>query len=257
MKLPWGRRKNTGVIFENTGHCWCCDRDTRFVLQNVPPDTPEWQIYRRFYRCASCGSVPRERALMYCVEKFFPGWRGSVVHECSPSQRGASVKLRQQAKGYIPSQYYRDIKPGEWHKEARCENIESMTFEDESIDLHITQDVLEHVFHPARAFKEIARTLRPGGMHIFTAPLFNKDNPTEFCAKLDDEGDVVHLREPVYHGNPISEKGSLLTVRWGYDICDFIFKHSGLFTKIVYIDAPEFGIRADFIEVLITAKPRD
>ncbi len=243
-------------MFENPGYCWCCDKKTKFaVLRDECLNAKNWQIYRNHYKCVSCGSIPRERALMYCVEKFFPGWRDSVIHESSPSQRGASVKLKQQARGYIPTQYYQDISPGAWHKEARCENLECMTFEDGSVDLHITQDVLEHIFHPEMAFKEIARTLRPGGMHIFTVPLFNKGAPTEICAKLDDYGNIVHLREPEYHGNPISDKGSLLTVRWGYDICDFIFKHSGLFTKIAYIDALEYGIRAEFIEVLITAKP--
>ena len=46
---------------------------------------------------------------------------------------------------------------------VRCENLEELTFPDESIDLHISQDVMEHVFQPKRAFAEIARTLRPGG----------------------------------------------------------------------------------------------
>jgi 2-polyprenyl-3-methyl-5-hydroxy-6-metoxy-1,4-benzoquinol methylase len=36
----------------------------------------------------------------------------------------------------------------------------------------ITQDVMEHVFDPHHAFKEIARTLKPGGLHIFTTPIY-------------------------------------------------------------------------------------
>lgn len=48
----------------------------------------------------------------------------------------------------------------------RCENLKQLTFVDETIDLHITQDVLEHVLRLGRAFAEIARTLKPGGAHI-------------------------------------------------------------------------------------------
>lgn len=241
------RKRSNKTIFENSGFCPCCNRNTTFKA------TDDW--FRDHYKCSSCGSIPRERALMFCLEKFRPDWRECTIHESSPVQRGASVRLSKEAKEYIPSQYYPDKEPGTWFKGARCENLESMTFEDSSIDLHVTQDVMEHIFRPDKAFREIARTLRPGGMHICTVPLVNKDRPTEICARLDGEGNVVHLREPEYHGNPVSDKGSLVTRRWGYDICDYIFQSSGLYTKIVYIDALEYGIRAEYIEVLVTIKP--
>ena len=137
----------------------------------------------------------------------------------------------------------------------RCENLEKMSFADSSIDLHVTQDVLEHIFDPAATFKEVARTLRPGGMHICTVPLVNKERPTEVCAKLKPDGTIEHLREPEYHGNPVSDQGSLVTHLWGYDICEFIFRSSGLFTEMVYLDILEHGIRAEYIEVLVTRKP--
>jgi len=138
----------------------------------------------------------------------------------------------------------------------RCENLEHLSFGDERFDLHLTQDVFEHLFDPATAFHEIARTLRPGGAHLFTTPLVRKNEPTRFCASLAPDGTVVHLVEPPeYHGNPISPEGSLVTVNWGYDITDYIFKVCGLFTKLVFIDNIELGIRAEYIEVLLTYKP--
>jgi SAM-dependent methyltransferase len=137
----------------------------------------------------------------------------------------------------------------------RCENLEHLSFDDESVDLHLTQDVFEHLFDPATAFREIARTLRPGGAHVFTTPLVRKNEPTEFCASLAPDGTVIHLTEPVeYHANPLSSEGSLVTVNWGYDITNFIFETSGLFTEIVFLDILEHGIRAEYIEVLITRK---
>jgi len=46
----------------------------------------------------------------------------------------------------------------------------------------------------------------------------------------------------------------LVTVNWGYDITNFIFETSGLFTEIVFLDILDCGIRAEYIEVLITRK---
>jgi SAM-dependent methyltransferase len=192
---------------------------------------------------------------MHVIETHFPHWQGLTIHESSPGSRGASKRLSEQCAGYVPSQFFTDQAPGSIVGKMRCENLESLTFADESIDLHVTQDVLEHVFHPSKVFKEIARTLRPGGAHIFTVPIVNKYRPSKPRARMANDGQISHLEPPVYHGNPISETGSLVTVDWGFDICQHIFQSSGLFTHVVHIDDISKGIRAELIEVLITIKP--
>jgi SAM-dependent methyltransferase len=194
---------------------------------------------------------------MFCIERFFPQWRNLSIHESSPVLgRGANRRLSKEAPAYVPSHYYAGVAPGKIVNGIRCENLEHLSFGDESFDLHITQDVFEHLFNPAAASREIARTLRPGGAHVFTTPLVRKNEPTRFCASLAPDGTVVHLVEPPeYHGNPISSEGSLVTVHWGYDIADYIFKACGLFTQLVFIDNIELGIRAEYIEVLLTYKP--
>ena len=192
---------------------------------------------------------------MYCIEKFFPQWRNLLIHESSPLLgRGANRRLANEAPAYVTSQYYAGEPPGTIVNGVRCENLEHLTFDNETLDLHITQDVFEHLFDPAAAFREIARTLRLGGAHVFTTPLVRKNQPTRFCASLGSDGTVIHLTEPEYHRNPISSEGSLVTVNWGYDITNFVFETSGLFTEIVFLDILDCGIRADYIEVLITRK---
>ena len=234
-------------VFENYGYCFCCASTVKFVAYG------SW--WRDQYLCTKCGSIPRERALMYCVDTFFPAWRNLTIHESSPSNRGASLRLGRECSKYIASQYYPNILTGETHNGYRCEDLESLSFAEDSVDLHVTQDVFEHLFNPAKAFREIARTLKPGGAHIFTVPIVNKNKPTEICARLKADGTIEHLQEPEYHGNPVSEEGSLVTRWWGYDICDFIHKSSGLFTKVVLLDGLDLGIRAEYIDVLITEKP--
>lgn len=235
------------TILENFGYCPTCASEVVFVANNP------W--LRDHYRCSKCGSIPRERALMQTIDSYYPNWRELIVHESSPGGTGASARLGRECKNYIRSQFFPKSKIGSVINGFRCENLEELTFEDESIDLHITQDVFEHIFHPSRAFREIARTLRPGGAHIFTVPLVNKHRPSKLRARINDSGEIVHLEAPQYHCNPISQDGSLVTVDWGFDICRHIFDSCGLFTHLVHIDDLSKGIRAEYIEVLITFKP--
>ena len=79
---------------------------------------------------------------MYCIEKFFPQWRDLTIHESSPvSGRGASRRLKNEAPGYVPSHYYPNVAAGEIVNGIRCEDLENLSFDDESFDLHLIQDV--------------------------------------------------------------------------------------------------------------------
>lgn len=137
----------------------------------------------------------------------------------------------------------------------RNENLESMSFEDASFDLVVTQDVLEHVYEPAKVFQEIARTLRPGGAHIFGVPIINKHRASQVWALKGQDGEPKFMHEPEYHGNPIDRRGSPVTMHWGFDIVQFIQDACGLQTTIEYVDDLQFGIRGEYIEVLVTKKP--
>ena len=233
-------------MFKSAGHCPTCDRDVDFIARDP------W--LRDHFVCSNCGSIPRERALMVTVDSYFPDWRNAVIHESSPGNRGASVRLANECPHYIPSHFFPDRPVGSLVGTFRCENLGALTFDDESIDIHVTQDVMEHIFHPSTVFREIARTLRPGGMHIFTVPLVNKGAPSMPRARMEGEK-IIHLEPESYHDNPVGDGRSLVTVDWGFDICRHIFESSGLFTHLVHIDDLTRGIRAEYIEVLVTVKP--
>ena len=70
---------------------------------------------------------------------------------------------------------------------------------DNSFDVVITSDVLEHVRRPYDGFTEVRRVLRPGGVHIFSIPItFPMRKRTR--ARVDTSGeDDVFLIEPRYH----------------------------------------------------------
>lgn len=181
-------------------------------------------------------------------------WRNKVIHETSPGGRGASLRLARECGQYIPSHYFKDVAGGEYKDGIRCENLEALSFAEESIDIHVSQDVIEHIFFPEKAFAELARTLKPGGAHIFTVPIVNKYAPTRQRAVMSDDGEITYLEDTHYHGNPIDASGSQVTFDWGYDICQKIFAAFGLFTHVFHIDDLRNGIWAEYIDVLVTVK---
>jgi len=128
-----------------------------------------------------------------------------------------------------------------------------MTFDDEYFDIFITQDVFEHVMAPDRAFNEIARVLRSGGMHVFTLPWYPVNKDTVQRVRMDN-GEVVHLLEPVYHGNPVSDEGSIVTYDWGLDLVDFIYRHSKMTTMVYLLQDRTLGLEAEFLHVFISFK---
>jgi len=193
---------------------------------------------------------------MHVIETKYPNWKELAIHESSPENRGASLKLSRNCKNYIASQYYNNAAKGEIIDTFRNENLEEQTFANDTFDIVITQDVMEHVLNPDKAFSEIARTLKPGGAHIFTVPLVNKHKPTQQWAKLNEEKEFEFIFEPEYHGNPIDPEGSPVTMHWGFDIINFIKEHSNLDTEIIHLDDLTLGIRAEFIEVLVSSKSK-
>jgi SAM-dependent methyltransferase len=186
---------------------------------------------------------------------YYPNYRDLVIHETSPGGRGASKKFKKECAQYTASHYYPNFPLGAIHSSGyRCENLECLTFPDNTFDIFISQDVMEHVFDPGKAFKEIARVLKPGGAHIFTVPIINKTKKSERRASINADGEVTYLHQAVYHGNPVDAKGALVTMHWGYDIAAFIQHIANTPTVIIQIDDIDKGIRAEYIDVLVSIR---
>ena len=192
---------------------------------------------------------------MATIQMFFPSWRNMSIHEGSPANRSTSIKLRE-AKSYVASQYDRSIPFGSTHAEGgyRSEDLENQTFPDENFDLVVTQDVFEHLFDPAKAIAEIARTLKPNGVYVMSVPIICKDKPSRRRAAMVN-GEVKTYFPEEWHGNPIDPKnGSLVTIDWGYDILDFIQAHSGMTSSLVYFDDLHRGLRAQLMDIIVARK---
>ena len=229
------------------GICPICEYKTQFRAE-----TP-W--YRDYLFCSQCHSIPRERAFAYCLKTFIPNWRAMVLHECSPEDRGSSARMRREAKQYIGSHFFADVPRGQMHKGYRSENLEALTFDDNSIDIHCHLDVLEHVNRPDLCFAEMHRTLRPGGHIIFTTPIIAGKLKTERKAKIDENG-VTFFGDPEYHGNPIDADGSPVTFHYGSDLADLILSWMpGASVRMITLNDQGIGVLGAYREVFVVTTP--
>jgi SAM-dependent methyltransferase len=228
-----------------SGYCHCCRSQVSFVISGA------W--LRDQYHCTKCGSIPRQRHLQHILDKFFPNWEKSEVHESSPSNNYIS----QYCKRYTLSQYLPEIPFGSYTEDGiRSENLEDLTLAPESVDIFITQDVFEHLFRPDKAAKEIAKALAPGGIHIFTAPKHEGVRRSFPMARLLDGGDIELLHHPPeYHGNPVGDGQSLVTWRYGDDFEFLLSQWSGLPVTTYTTRDWTLGIDAVFNEVFVMKKP--
>jgi SAM-dependent methyltransferase len=194
---------------------------------------------------------------MRVIAEYFPYYRDMTIHECSPNGRGVSAKLDRECPAYSTSHYFEHVEFGQ--RDAitshRCESLESLTYEDNTFDLLITQDVMEHVFNPNKAFREICRVLKPGGAHVFTVPIISKQNRSQVRALKNEHGETILLMPPEYHQDGIDEQGVLVTMHWGYDIVSHIANATGMPTTIMTIDDLSQGIRAEYIDVVVSWHP--
>lgn len=193
-------------------------------------------------RCAQCNSAPRQRRIHYVLNTRIPRWPKLRVHEFAPFRDWIETK----AKSYTASQFYPDHPLGASVSGYRNEDIERLTFPDGSIDLFVVEDLLEHVFDPERATREMLRCLGGSGHILGTVPLEAGTGPTRRMAVLGSDGSVQYFGVPRYHGTPAGSKGSLVVWEYGADFRELMTTWiTGHSVEWFYGPMPEYEIQSD------------
>lgn len=198
--------------------CRCCLKISLFLASGHGSE---------FVWCTRCGANLRYELLAQEIrDRFGPALRKLRIVEfdpCSPLRT-----LLSESESYTRTFFSESVPRGQVGMHgARCEDIIALTFPDSSIDLMISSDVLEHVMDLEGAFRETARVLVPGGVHLFTAPYRQKTRPRVTW----NNGRLIHLAEPEYHSDPLNEKGILAVWDIGPDLAQTI-NTSGLALRI-------------------------
>lgn len=123
---------------------------------------------------------------------------------------------------------------------VRNEDLGALSFADCSLDVVLSYDVIEHVAQPLSAFRECHRVLRPGGWFHWTVP-FSPESQTNSVRALMEGGQVRLLFPPEYHGNPLSEEGSLCFTHFGWQMLDDVRSVGFRDVYAIAFYSPEFG----------------
>ncbi len=153
----------------------------------------------------------RVRAVMLCMEDVI-----NAEQLTSPRIYAAegltafAMRMRGLYPRFVGSEFTTDDAKKEWMYPIPLEDLQNLSLPDNAYDLVSTNEVLEHVPSIDEALGEIARVLRPGGWHVGTVPFNYLDESGTRRARLDERGELVHILEPEFHGDPMNEGGVLV-----------------------------------------------
>lgn len=121
----------------------------------------------------------------------------------------------------VASEYLADAVPlgATNEKGVRNEDLTRLTFPDDAFDCVVSLDCFEHFTDYCRAFRECRRVLKPGGRMLWSVP-FSRLRENTCRARITADGSVEHLLEPIYHGDPVNQKGCLCFTHFGWEMLD-------------------------------------
>lgn len=186
--------------------CVVCG-SAKFVNNNVIWDelADEWGInsLERGYidrqqgtQCADCGCNIRSQALARSIMRHW-SWNGKFADFALENKEKKVLELNECAQ---LSNYLKKM-PDRILAEYPEVDMHSLPYADQTFDLIVHSDTLEHVENPVRALAECRRVLKPGGLLAYTVPII--------------VGRLTRDRKGLpnsYHGAPSSNASDFLVV---------------------------------------------
>jgi len=167
-------------------------------------------------RCLRCRANVTGLSPIPVIKSHFASTAGKRVYEMS-SYGITLAYLRRAFADVTISEYMPNVELGSTVDGTLIQDVQRLTFADESFDLITSNQVFEHVPDDVQGFRECLRTLRRGGAMIFTVPLHDIPK-TKPLAKLSNSG-VIHLQAPEYHSSRKGGAYSELTF-WHHSMHD-------------------------------------
>ena len=207
------------------GICSFCGKKGRFQTDAI-------RRARDQLFCPSCRATQRYRTQAAAIlshfadgteifiDRFMRTELFSKISILEPAIRGPFARRFKGRPNYTQSYLFEDLPLGQTRDGVICQDLERMTFDDESFDLVLTSDVMEHVPNPRLAIAEVARVLRVGGAHVFSIPMRWPIPPQSTQRARIVDGQIEHILEPNYHRSGLDEP-SLTFTDYGADLLEW------------------------------------
>jgi SAM-dependent methyltransferase len=188
--------------------------------------------FRERLSCSICSLNNRQRYIVSYLQEEYKNNKKIYMYEQVTAVYNA-VKIFAQ-DNLIGSEFInRNLKSGSVYDGILHENAEYLSFGDEKFDIIVSNDVFEHVNDVQKCFNEAHRVLKTNGKLIMSVPFYpDKDKTIRRAEIINNE--IVYYTDAIYHGNPMSEDGSLVFFDFGWDILHMI-KMAGF--KEAYVKA--------------------
>lgn len=209
------------------GRCCVCGKETIFAVDCYFDGGENIRSLRENAICRKCGMNSRQRLLfdyvskadkessVYLYERITLMYKHiqKRFYNCVGSEYlGGNIK-----SGTV---FHNLMIKGVQYDEIIHQDAMAMSFPDEFFDLMVSADVMEHVGDYKKVFSEAYRCLKKNGRFASVFPFFQRNEKTLIRAELDNAGKTRYLQPKAYHGNPVSETGSLVYTDFGWDVID-------------------------------------
>lgn len=208
--------------FTIDGYSYPAKRDVHFLVDYKHSGEDGNIIWRERVCCPITGFNNRMRAIIHFLDieaEAYPSDKIYITEQITPLFK----YLTDIYPSIIGSEYLGDEVPfGNTNYEGILnESICDLQFPDNTFDLALTFDVLEHVPDYKLAFNELYRILKKGGKLIWTVPFAQNSKKNIVLAKKK-ENDIIHFTTPQYHGDPLSKNGILCFTIFGWEMLNQI-----------------------------------
>jgi hypothetical protein len=228
------------------GFCIPCSEEVDFIVDMQFGGKKINNFYypnlRERLVCPLCLMNNRQRLIAALIKQVLVDERIKVIYfmeQVTPIFLHFKTLLK--GKTFIGSEYLGfEFKSGKEYKGINHQDIENLSFRNDSIDLIVSNDVFEHVPNPQKAFCECYRALKKNGIMIFTIPFHSDLSKSVRRANLED-GVVNFILPEVFHGNPISQDGSLVFTDFGWDIFSWFKKIGFSKSKLEIYSSIKYG----------------
>ena len=216
-------RPRTDLKIHSLGFCNVCGQNAEFYVTHSTN-------YRESLFCRYCRSTARTRMLASGILQVVGDSSCRCIADLAMAVGGPQVldtdcyspifQYLSKANFYSSTVYLPERDFGtEVYSNVMNVNLEHMPFEDESFDVVITSDVMEHVRRDHLAHAEIHRCLKRFGHYIFTVPFVPQWEKNQIRVDSSGTQDVA-LMENEYHGDPVSGKGILVYRIYGNELIE-------------------------------------